>query len=335
MSGVSRARSAAVARVAALAIALSGCLVPSASAQQIQVQAGVNVAPDTVRIGDPFRIVVGVRAPAGATIDFPNPPDSTQKIQALDPVSVATKPDTTAVIQYATYRVAAWDVDSQRVNLGDVIVTLGGVTRHVALAAAVVFVKSVLPADSAKRVPKPPKPIFESSGWPWWVWLALAAVAALVIGLLWWWWRRRRRRPVIALVVDPYTRAQQEFDRIDALGLLQAGERGRYVALMVEVLREYLAGRIEAATLAHTSSELMLALRGQPTIPFDRLGRVLTDADLVKFARRAVSGDRAAEFGRDARAIVQQEHEADLAEKAAAAAAAAAAAKAKAGKAAA
>lgn len=325
MSRVSRARAAAAASVTALAMALCACLAPSAGAQQIQVQAGVNVSPDTVRVGDPFRIVVGIRAPAGATIDFPHPPDSTQKIQALDPVSVAAKPDTTAVVQYATYRVAAWDVDSQRVNLGDVLVTLAGVSRHVALPTAVVFVKSVLPADSAKRVPKPPKPIFESSGLPWWIWLVLAAIAALIIGLLWWWWRRRRRRPVIALVVDPYTRAQQEFDRIDALGLLQAGERGRYVALMVEVLREYLAGRIEAATLAHTSSELMLALRGQPTIPFDRLGRVLTDADLVKFARRAVSGDRAAEFGRDARAIVQHEHEADLAAKAAAAAAVAAA----------
>jgi len=307
----------------------------TATAQKIPVQAGVTVTPDTVRVGDPFRVVIGIRAPAGATIDFPNPPDSTQKIQALDPLSVATKPDTSAVIQYATYRVAAWDVDSQRVNLGDVIVTLGGVSRHVSLTPPVVFVKSVLPADSAQRVPKPPKPIYESSGWPWWIWLVLAAIAALIVGLLWWWWRRRRRRPALSLVVDPYTRAQQEFDRIDALGLLQAGERGRYVALMVEVVREYLAGRIDAASLSHTSSELMLALRGQPTIPFDRLARLLTEADLVKFARRAVSPDRAAEYGREARAIVQHEHDADEAAKAAAAAAAAAAARANAPKAAA
>jgi len=302
--------------------ALSVLVASRAVAQQIPVQAGVSVTPQTVRIGDPFRVVVGIRAPAGSTIDFPNPPDSTTPVQALDPLSVTTKADSTAVVQYATYRVAAWDVDSQRVKLGDVIVTLRGVSRHVALTAPVVFVKSVLPADSALRVPKPPRPLFVSGAWPWWIWLLLAAVAALVIGLLWWWWRRRRLRPALALVVDPYVHAQQEFDRIDALGLLQAGERGRYVALMVEVLREYLSLQIAPASLALTSGELTGVLRHHPTVPFDQLARLLADADLVKFARKPVSADRAADFGREARAIVQHEHEASVAAQAAALAAA-------------
>ena len=126
--------------------------------------------------------------------------------------------------------------------------------------------------------------------------------------LVWWWWRRRGRRPVLSVVVDPYERAEEEFTRIERLGLLEAGERGRYVALMVEVLRDYLGARYAEASLALTSTELLRALHGARTISQERLARVLTEADLIKFARRPVSGERARELGREARAIVAEEH---------------------------
>lgn len=111
-------------------------------------------------------------------------------------------------------------------------------------------------------------------------------------------------------MIDPFVRAESEFQRIEALGLLEAGERGRYVALMVEVLRDYLAARYAQASLSLTSTELQRSVREQPHLPKERLTRVLTDADLIKFARRAVSSDRARELGRDARAIVADEHRA-------------------------
>ena len=130
---------------------------------------------------------------------------------------------------------------------------------------------------------------------------------ALLLLLLWWWWRRRKRgAPVVQ--IDPFLYAEKEFARIEALRLIEAGERGRYVALMVEVVRDYLALRYTAARLSHTTTELLSALKGERAVPQERLGRVLTEADLIKFARRAVTADRALELGRDARAIVAQEH---------------------------
>ena len=71
---------------------------------------------------------------------------------------------------------------------------------------------------------------------------------------------------------------------------------------------EDLAARYPEAPLSHTSLELLRDLRGQRFVAHDRLARVLTDADLIKFARRPVSGDRARELGREARAIVTDEH---------------------------
>jgi len=273
----------------------------------IVVKAGVTVAADSVHVGDPFRVTIGIRAPMGATIDFPRELDSTGAVQSLDPVVVHTSADTSAVEQYADYRVAAWDVGRQAIRLDDVIVKLGSATRRVPITNASVFVKSVLPADTAKRVPKPPRDLFVVNPFPWWLW---ALIAAAVIGLilLYWWWRKRRRRPKPIVAIDAFKQAESEFERIEKLGLLDAGERGRYVTLMLEVLRDYLAARHSRAMLSLTSTELQRVVRDLPSIPQDRLGRVLTDADLIKFARRAVSSDRARDLGREARAIVAAEH---------------------------
>lgn len=281
-----------------------------ATGAPIPVQAAVGIEPDTVRIGDPFLVQIGIRAPLGATIAFPPAPDSTGAVQGLDPVRVETRPDSGGVVQWGYYRVAAWDVGDQPITLGDVVVTVAGRSRRISIAGRKVFVASVLPADTAQRVPKPPRPIYEFAPPVWWLWLALAA-AALVLLLLWWWWRRRKRdRPVA--VPDPFARAEREFARIEALRLVEAGERGRYVTLVVEVLRDYLAARYASAPLSLTSTELLAALRDQRTVPNDRLMRVLNEADLIKFARRPVTAERAQEIGREARAIVAQEHAASL-----------------------
>jgi hypothetical protein len=292
-----------------LLLALIAAPIALANGQQIPVKAGLTAAPDSVRIGDPFRVTVGIRAPRGATIQFPRTMDSASSVQSLDPVVVRTSADTTATEQYADYRVAAWDVGAQPIRLAEILVRVNGVERRIGVAGSV-FVKTVLPADSAQRIPKPPRALFEFSAFPWWLW-ALIAAAIIAIGLLIWWWiRRRRRRPKPVIVVDPFVHAESEFQRIEALGLIDAGERGRYVTLMVEVLRDYLAARHGQASLSLTSTELHRAVRELPTVPQDRLLRLLTDADLIKFARRPVSSERAREIGREARAIVAKEHEA-------------------------
>jgi hypothetical protein len=281
-----------------------------ATGAPIAVQAAVGIEPDTVRIGDPFVVQIGVRAPLGATIAFPPAPDSTGAVQGLDPVRVETRPDSGGVVQWGYYRVAAWSIGDQTITLGDVVVTVGGRSRHVAITGRKVFVASVLPADTAQRIPKPPRPLYEFAAPLWWIWAALAALALLLL-LLWWWWRQRKRSRPVA-VPDPFARAEREFARVEALGLVEAGERGRYVTLVVEVLRDYLAARYPRAPLSLTSTEVLAALRAERAVPNDRLMRVLNEADLIKFAKRPVTAERAKELGREARAIVAQEHAASL-----------------------
>ena len=160
-------------------LTLAWCIPSFVGAQQIAVKAGVTAAPDSVRIGDPFRVTVGIRAPRGATIEFPRTLDSAAAVQSLDPVVVRTSGDTTAMEQYADYRVSAWNIGNQPIRLADVIVRYNGVERRVPVVAAV-YVRSVLPADTAQRIPKPPRALFEFGAFPWWLW---ALIAAALIGL--------------------------------------------------------------------------------------------------------------------------------------------------------
>jgi hypothetical protein len=265
---------------------------------------GVRTSTDTVRIGDPFTLAIRVRAPAGAEVEFPAGPDSTSAVQLIDPRTVRPVADTGAVDLTATYRLAAWDIGPQPIELGDVVVSGAGPDRRIAIPRQSIFVRSVLPADSSLRVPKPARPLIDQRIPRWWLWALIAAAVALLLFGLWWWWRRRRR-DVTAPVEDPLAAAEREFTRIEALRLLEAGERGRHVALMVDVLRDYLAARFAAAPLSLTTGELTRALHRDPGVPLERLSRLLDEVDLIKFARRPVARDGALELGREARLLVR------------------------------
>lgn len=267
-----------------------------------RVRMGVRVVPDTVTVGQHFLVTVRVRGPRGAQISFPVGPDSGLAVEAVDPRAVARAADTTAVDETATYRLVAWDTGGTTTHLGDVVVTIDGTDGRYRITGDSLYVGSVLPRDTALQVPKPARDIL-IAGRPWWHWLLLALAALALFGLLFWWWRRRRRAR-IAEPVNPYEEAARAFRRIEALDLIEAGERGRYVALHVEVLRDYLAARVPAGRLSLTATELLDAVRERPEVPAVRLAPVLAEADLIKFARRPVTAERARELGAETRGIV-------------------------------
>ena len=278
---------------------------PAAGGADIPLQMGISVRPETVTVGQPFLVTLRVRSARGASIAFPPGPDSLLPVEAVDPPLVRDASDSAGVERTAVYRLVAWDTGAQQANLEALVVTLGGAERRVSVAGARVYVRSVLPADTSLHVPKPAQEILPAAR-PWWHWL-VAALAVLLLGamLLWWWLRRRRRAFAPGASIDALEYAEREFARVELLGLLEAGERGRYVALVVEVLRQYLGSRIEGALPALTSAELLEFLRRHPEVRGDRLARLLAEADLIKFARRSVTLERARELGKDARSIVR------------------------------
>ena len=290
--------------VASVGLLLLQAVVPQSVQTQpgeLAVQMGYRVSPDTVLIGQPFNLFIKVRAPSGVRFEFPAGPDTTTQ-NGIRPVELRGEKVVTMLADTAValYHLAAWDVGVQPLRFPDVRVAFAGQERRLPLGGALVFVKSVLPADTSLRVPKPPRPLIVLPVFNWLLWLALLA-AAIIAALLWWAWRHYRNRPKAP--VDPYARAQQEFARIEQRRLLEDGNYAGYYARMVDVVREYLAARVPGVRRSNTSSELLRTMKPHDGVKAE-LPRLLERADLVKFARANVSLEEAREAGLALRAIV-------------------------------
>lgn len=272
---------------------------------EFPVQLGVRLTPDTVTVGQRFVALIRIRAPRGATIVFPTESDSSAKAtatatQLIGKPAVQITQDSAGVTGNAAYRLAAWDINAQTLGLGDIVVQLNGKTGYVSLASTHVFVRSVLPADSTKRIPKPPRPPIEIKPFDWLPWLmALAAlVAAGILWRLWVWYRSRKNAPV-----DPYTAAEREFARVEAMGLVASGEGERHAALMSDVMRDYLSARAPGVERSQTSSELLASATWIHGVA-KGLGELLWRTDLVKFAAARLAPDEAEKLGVASRSVV-------------------------------
>ncbi len=300
--------------LAAILLLQAGAAQPPAAPVTVPIRIGVAVTPDTVTVGERFTVIVRVRAPAGSTIEFPAGTDSAASVDLAADVAVA-EPRLLPVgaglpaemEQTAGYRMAAWDIEEQPLGLGEIIVRSGIVERRIALAEYTVFVRSVLPADTTLHVPKPARDVMLFA-YPWWLkWLLLALGILLAALLAWWLWRVYRRwknRPV-----HPAVFAQREFHRVEKLGLPDRNEGALHVALMVDVMRNYLAARVDGVRASHTSIELVAAARAAGALDQQwsaGLAELLHQTDLAKFAAWRVDAARARELGADARAVVER-----------------------------
>lgn len=269
----------------------------------LSAQMGTKVTPDTVTIGDPFILIVRVKVKPGFTVEFPQMPDSTEgrpsKIGLVGQPLLERAP-TDSLEFRATYKLAAWDTGLQPIPLTDVHVTGRNGTGFLPLRVTV-FVKSVLPADTALQVPRPLRDRFPVHKVNWWPWIIAAALIALG-ELLWATYKRYREyrnRPR-----DPYDVAIEEFKRVESLQLVQKGEPERHALLMAEAMRIYLSAKVPGAHLSNTPRQLADQVQ-TARLGDENVRTVLEEMELLKFAQARTSPDGAQDTGRKARAIVE------------------------------
>ncbi len=293
------------------------CGAPCGARAQDATRAGalvsVSVVPESVTVGQPFSVRIRVRAPKFAVVHFPAVPDTADAIEAVDPRAMEDAGDVELIDRTAVYRLVAWDVGKRTPHFANVIVTTSGSDQLYPVVIAPVTVKSLLPADSAQRLPKEARdPVSPPSSL--WKWLLLGAVFA---GLIWLVWRRRKRRVAeVPREPEPFVAAITSFDALDALDLPAVGEPGRHVIASIDVLRAYLARRFPDMRDSLTAEEIARALPASdlPVLP-DRLSQLLGRETPLRFAHATVSPDEAVALGKEARAIVrdiQSAHEARI-----------------------
>jgi hypothetical protein len=266
------------------------------------VQLGFALDRDTVTFGDHVTLIIRVLVPHGSQIWLPPGPDTAHR-EGTYPVELigtraATMHGDTAVV---AYRLAAWDVGAQTVNMPDIVVTYRGQKQLVPLAGINLFVRSVLPKDSALWKPKPARDLIALTTFDWKKWLPLLLLLLLAI-LAWWIWRRYRARA--GLPIDPYERAKAEFARIDREYPAER-DPGEHLTRMVDVMRDYLAARIVGVRRSYTTVELVprltLATEAQQRLPL-----LLETSDRIKFARGTSDPSEAQSGGQTARTIVDE-----------------------------
>lgn len=277
-------------RGAALAAALVWAAAASPAAGQAALRFAADVVPETVTVGDPFRLRVRAELPA-ERLRFP-PLAASPELQPLRPPRVRPlAPGETL----AEFPLAAWRPGPPRDLLLPVAVRgPGGAVRTVRLRIALPAVRSVLPPGNSAPRPRPAKPILAASRTP--LLLALAA-GALLGGAALVWLLRRRRRSVPAAAEppapDPWQRALAELDA--AAALRERGELGAFYDAFSGALRGLLARVDRRWGSELTTAELLAGMRsaGAPPGRTGALAALLGAADRAKFAGERPDGAEA------------------------------------------
>jgi hypothetical protein len=310
----------ALSRVVSLVLAVAALLLPARAAAQLDDGRWFSVTPvpDTATVGDSvrlrFRLTLNERDLLTDTVPRPVaelPPGV--RVYSVQKLVRGSDRAFTGEAVVAFYRPGPQDIPAFGVPWVQVV------TGHRGTAAtepAKIELAPVAPAGNpALRDIREP----ELSGTPGPLSLLLAGLAAIGI------WafvrlRRRTRADVTEAAVAPFVPPsrpspyQLALDRLAEIERESWPDRGavdlHYVAA-IEVLRDYLGSAEKIPARERTSSELIWAMPSRLTEGGLRrlTSQLLSEADLVKFARRRPDTVAAAAHLRDTRELLRRWHE--------------------------
>jgi hypothetical protein len=261
------------------------------------------VVPDSIHVGDLFRVAVRVIVPAGATVSFPDTLAVPENVEAAARAEVSV--DTAAdgrMSHTAVYALTAWRTGSIELPAATIPLVLSRGESEVQATFPPITISTLLPADTAELEPRPAKDVIGPSRLLWPLLFALVALfvaLAFVVGL----WGGRRRTVEAGPDVLPRDSALAELDRIRKLGYLERNELKAFYTAVASVLRRYTAQLDPRWGAELTTTELWQSMQRvlgetapvsvarQPGTAADEsneaveLYSMLGRADLVKFAR--------------------------------------------------
>ncbi len=276
------------------------------------IQVSANARPQTATVGDPITIDVDVTLPPGYRVLMPKPATQLGDFTLLE-FAPSTKPDgtipaATAVppgtherfrLSVAVYRTGAFTLP----RLPLTVVAGDGKEIEAKTPEIGITIRSVLEEkDTELRGLKKQAEMEEP--FPWRAWLA-AGAALLLCSAAAWRLLRRRRRIVIPPApgmpqLAPLDLAEIELRELAARGLPEKGMMKAFYVAISDIVRKILEGGFAVTTSEKTTTEIVEALRerGRPHPDSERLESIealLTECDLVKFARFVPPREEAAE----------------------------------------
>jgi hypothetical protein len=267
-----------------LVLMLLGLAVPCV-AQAQSVTTGVS--RDTVRVGDPVRILLRIDGiPANTDVVLPDSLATIDDVENAGRLRIRRDTVPGGGLQItAAYPVILWRPGETALPVVPMVIRSATSERTMQVALPTINVLSVLPPDTTGIEAKPAKDVWGANR-IWWPWIVAAVLLLIAIAALVWWYRKRRAARVVEPVlpvIDPRQRALEEINRIrQARYVEQNNFKQHYVALS-ETLRVYAMSAESDWSTDLTTEELAPRLKRRPDAA--PLLKLLRSSDNVKFAR--------------------------------------------------
>ena len=151
----------------------------------------------------------------------------------------------------------------------------------------------------------------------WWLILLIILVVAAVVWGVIRYHRHGRILPGTKPQLPPYEAARQALDRLKSRQLWQQGQVEQYFVELTDILRTYISRRFDVSAPEMTTQQFLTEAAENPVLaPYaPELHRLLTLADLVKFARTQSLPDENTEAFRIVSDFVDTTRPAEKAEK--------------------
>ena len=256
------------------------------------------IVPDTILIGDRFRLTVEVSKDLAKVVDFPSfgeagGPASRDtfevvSVSAVDTLAREGRKHTVAI----TYEMTCFEPGSYNLGHFPVLYLDKNVMDTIYSAESLSLVVRTFEIDTLKQqivdVKKPihtPLQFREIRGYLLWGLLALALIGLAV----WLFVKMKRKESFFAPRPEepPHVTAIRALEEMHEQKLWQNGRHKQYYTVLTDIIRTYLEGRYGIGAGEMTSDEIRTALRavGLDALEYDRMDRLFSTADLVKFAK--------------------------------------------------
>jgi len=259
---------------------------------QVNVEAEIDSVG--ILIGEQARMTIGVTAPEGAKIEFPNLKERQLITPGVEVVSVgqeqSKKVDGGAVKTSKTFTLTSFDeklyaIPAQKVKVNGKPYN----TKTLALKVVTIDVDTLHPEQffPAKDVQNNP---FKWQEWSLPFWLS---VIALLLCAAWYYLYRRLKenKPIVTRIrivkrLPAHQKAMNEINQLKAEKMASSEDQKTYYTRLTDTLRRYIEERFGFNAMEMTSTEIIYNLQksGDKTM-IDELKELFETADLVKFAK--------------------------------------------------
>lgn len=268
---------------------------------------------DKVGVAEKLRLTVEVRTSDDVDVEMPKPPDKLGEFQVRsvrDEPGVPVEQGRRWWREYTleSYLAGDYEIPSPTVSFidrrgtgrgGTTTSAEGGIPasqparNEISTPALKIKVTSLIEGEfnpSDFRDIKNPVELPRKRSWEWLVWLAILALAVVVILTGRSVWRRRMTAPTRVRIVPPHEWAREQFRLLQAERFVERHEVHEFYFRLTWIVRQYIERRFGIMAAEQTTEEFLAAAKDHPSLGGSHkagLSGFLQAADLVKFAKYA------------------------------------------------